>query len=191
MRVVTYGFGMRSEMRRLGAAAAVVAAVLCLGACAPEDPGPKPSPDPTSTPLFASDEEALAAAEEAYGRYQAVADAILMDGGANPERLLDVATQEKLEYEQRGYEELRSSGYTFTGSSTFDRMTLQSRDDATVSVYVCDDITSVDVLGQDGRSVVMPDRPDIFPRAVTFVSNGDRTLVVSNSDEWTGSNFCE
>jgi len=191
MRVVTYGFGMRSEMRRLGAAAAVVAAVLCLGACAPEDPGPKPSPDPTSTPLFASDEEALAAAEEAYGRYQAVSDAILMDGGANPERLLDVATQEKLEYEQRGYEELRSSGYTFTGSSTFDRMTLQSRDDATVSVYVCDDITSVDVLGQDGRSVVMPDRPDIFPRAVTFVSNGDRTLVVSNSDEWTGSNFCE
>ena len=195
MRVVTYGFGMRSEMRRLGAAAAVVAAVLCLGACAPEDPGPKPSPDPTSTPLFASDEEALAAAEEAYGRYQAVSDAILIDGGTNTDRLLEVATSEKLAYEEAGYEDFRANGYRSTGGSTFDRMTLQNRNDGVesfVSVYVCDDVTAVDIVGPDGVSVVASNRPDRFPRTVDFIPAeiGRAALIVSVIDEWTGENFC-
>jgi len=192
MRVVTYGFGMRSEMRRLGAAAAVVAAVLCLGACAPEDPGPKPSPDPTSTPLFASDEEALAAAEEAYGRYQAVSDAILKDGGANPERLLEVATQDQFEYEKNGYERAAASKHHSTGASTFRIDELQGISDTQVDVYLCENLSAVDILDETGTSVVSPDRPDIFPRVASFVRPADdASLVVSNIDEWSGEDFCE
>ena len=190
MCVVIYGVGMRSAVWRAGAAAAVVLVALAVGGCVGEEPDGTPSPEPTATPLFGSDEEALAAAEEAYGRYQAVSDAILSDGGANPERLLEVATEEKLQYELDGYDELRSNGYVAAGRSEFDRMTIQNRDDSSVTVYVCDDITSLDVLGPDGSSVVAPDRPDRFPRTVTFTPNSELMLIVSNTDEWTGEDFC-
>jgi len=196
MRVVAYGFGMRSPVWRVGAALAVLVAALAVGGCVDNEPDPTQSPDPSPTPLFESDEEALAAAEEAYGRYQAVSDAILMDGGSDPDRLLEVATDEKLAYEDVGYAEFRAGGLRSTGGSTFDRMTLQNRtdgDDPYVSVYVCDDVTAVDILGPDGISVVAASRPDRFARTVELVpaSNENDQLIVSSIDEWTGENFCE
>jgi hypothetical protein len=40
---------------------------LVLAGCTQPDPMPTPPPTPSASPVFASDEEALAAAEEAYG----------------------------------------------------------------------------------------------------------------------------
>ena len=62
---------------------AVLGAALLAG-CLPTDPPVTPPPTSDLEPVFASDEEALAAAEEAYGAYLAAADEILSSGGADP-----------------------------------------------------------------------------------------------------------
>ena len=114
---------------RPAAVALVIVAALSVSACAPPAPAEPPKASPSSTALFASDEEALAAAEEAYREYQHVSDAIYIDGGADPERLLEIATQAKYEYEKSGYDKIRALGYHSTGGSTFDGARLWDRAD--------------------------------------------------------------
>jgi hypothetical protein len=186
---------MRTIVRRAGVAVAIAAA-LTLAACTPPSDGPTRSRSPSATPLFSSDEEALAAAEEAYAAYLRVSDQILMDGGNNPERLLEVATEDVLDSERVGYDKARTSGTRSTGGSTFDHMTLQSMDafDAAsaVAVYVCDDVTAVDFLDASGNSIVSPDRPDRFPTTVEFSARTSNppSLLVASIGEWTGDDFC-
>jgi hypothetical protein len=176
----------------------VIVAALSASACAPPTPAKPPRPSPSSTALFASDEEALAAAEKAYREYQHVSDAILIDGGADPERLLEVATQAQYEYEKAGYDKILSENRHSTGGSTFDSMRIESWNDPPydgqelLTVYVCDDYSAVDIVDKNGTSVVAPERPDRFPRVATFshASGTSGDLRVSSIVEWTGESFC-
>jgi hypothetical protein len=182
---------MRIVVRGAGAVVALVAALLASG-CAPSDPQPTPGPSPSATPLFESDEEALAAAEEAYAAYLRVSDQILMDGGTGSERLLEVATEEVLANEEEGYEKARAAGLRSTGGSTFNRLRLQKFDSHQLSVYLCKDVSTVDVVDANGVSVVPEDRPAQYPLSVTFLPpfDGSHSLVVSEVADWDGENFC-
>jgi len=188
---------MRTSFRP-AAVTLVVAIGLTASGCATDDPAPKPSTSTSAAPLFASDEEALAAAEEAYAAYQAVSDAILMDGGSNPERLLLVATNEQYEAEKTGIREIAQKGYRSVGATKFDSMKLQNRDQFSspdqpfISAYVCDDYTEVDIVDALGNSVVASDRRDRFPRVISFskAQSGQSVVTVAAIDEWTGEDFC-
>ena len=193
---MTYLVRMRPKSR-LATVALVLAAALSAAGCAPEAPAAERTPTPSATPLFASDEEALAAAEEAYAAYQHVSDAILVDGGAEPERLLEVATEAQYEYEKAGFDAAKANGLRSTGGSTFDTFSLmefQPRDEdgeMKLSAFVCDDFRNVDVLDANGESVVASDRPDRFPRVAYFEARAvELRIVVSAIDEWEGDNFC-
>jgi len=193
--VLNYGVRMRPSFRP-AAVALVLAAALSASGCTPDASGKPPASTPSATALFASDEEALAAAEEAYRKYQHVSDAILIDGGAYPERLLEVATQAQYEYEKPGYDAALAAGERGEGASNFDSMTIESRfdppvgDEPVVSVRVCDDYTSVNIFDPAGNSVVSPNRPDRFPRIASFVPSKDSGLLVASIIEWTGESFC-
>jgi hypothetical protein len=67
--------------RRALIAAALLAVPLALGACGPDPSRGRPTatPAPTSTALYASDEEALAAAEEVYREYLDVVYRVLVE----------------------------------------------------------------------------------------------------------------
>jgi hypothetical protein len=171
------------------------AAVLLLGGCTAADPQPTASPAPSSTPIFATDEEALAAAEAAYAEYLAVSDQILADGGAEPERLLTVATQDVYEYEKQGFDQAQQQKLRGTGKSTFDSARLQSHDadgEPAAVIYVCEDISGVDVLDELGNSVVPADRLSRYALtvAVSEKSASSSQFLVSAVDEWEGDNFC-
>jgi hypothetical protein len=182
---------MRRYVRRAEAALAIAAA-LALTACVATPGDTKPTPSPSATPLFSSDEEALAAAEEAYAAYLRVSDQILMDGGNEPERLLEVATNDVLANEESGYDKAKAVGLRSTGGSSFDQMRIQSVDDRSLTVYLCKDVSRVDILDVNGQSVVPSSRPDRYPLSIEFQSVDDRTkLVVSNVSDWEGENFCE
>ena len=194
---MAYLVRMRTKFRA-PALTLVLALALAASGCAPEAPRDGHTPTPSATPLFATDEEALTAAEEAYAAYQQVSDAILGGGGAEPERLLDVATEAQYEYEKAGFDEAQARQFRSTGTSKFDSMAVKERgvalDDghAVLSVFVCDDYSSVDVVDSAGQSVVASDRPDRIPRVVFFHA-GQSTkaqLVVSRIDEWDGDDFC-
>jgi len=181
---------------RLPAVTLVLAAALAVSGCTPDKPSPVPSVSRSGTPLFASDEEALAAAEEAYAAYLAVYDAILIDGGMASERLLQVATPEQYEYEKAGFESAVLMGYRSSGGSTFDRASLQSLSsngsNPVATVYLCEDVSAVDIRDASGVSVVPAGRADRFPLLVEFESSDGAalSLKVSGIEEWTGTDFC-
>ena len=73
-------------MRALTTVAGVAIGALLLSGCLPQQPTATPPPEATAAPIFASDEEALAAATAAYAAYLAMSDQILKDGGKDPDR---------------------------------------------------------------------------------------------------------
>jgi hypothetical protein len=170
----------------------VGAAVLLVGlaGCVGPPSAPMPVPSPSSTPVFASDEEALAAAEVAYGEYVAVASQIFADGGADADRLRATATGEQLEADLAGFEEVARLGQHSTGATAFDQFVLQQYTPdsprETVVVYVCDDVTGVDVLDQEGNSLVSPSRPDLTTYEVSFdLAEVGSALLVSRKVTWS------
>lgn len=186
-------------MRKFLSAAAAALLLTSLAGCI--DPGPVKTavPTPSATPVFASDEEALAAAEAAYAAYLAVSDAILQEGGANPDRIDDVATPSVTAEEKKGFADFAEKGYVSSGTTTFYGMQLESyeTDPAlltdVVRVYVCIDSSGVDVRDASGASIVPPDREGLLPFEIGFDrrSDGLGALVVSSKSVWGGAGVCE
>jgi hypothetical protein len=175
-------------MPKLLVAAGAVALILTMTGCG--DPPPPVTPTPTSSaaPVFASDEEALAAAEESYRAYTEVADQIFHEGGADPDRLTAVATGDFLDASIAGFENVREKGWHSIGHSTFDSLELQRIDSSPsgiVSAYLCGDVSGVEVVDSDGVSVVAADRPDRTYFEVIFdldVATG--RLLVASRQVW-------
>ncbi len=190
---------MRSAIGRLAilAASAVLAATALTG-CQPTatTPSPTGSTTPSAEPVFASDEEALKAATEAYAAYLRTSDQILADGGNSPERIREYSSEQLAEIEIAGYADIRAKGYRSIGSSRYDNLALQSVDassrSGTVTVYVCSDVSAVDVVDAQGQSVVSADRPTRTPFQVTFdlAATDPARLVVASAEVWNGPGIC-
>lgn len=186
----------RTTARPLVAVAAVILAFGTLSGCAPSpDPAHAPSstaaPAPQPTPLFSSDEEALAAAKKAYAEYLRVSDEIAHDGGAHPERIRAVATGEALRDALKGFAEYREANAHSEGARRLDSVRLQSISLSTVAFYVCDDVADVRVVDSSGNSLVSPTRP---PQSGFVISASTSTrasgLLISSRDPWEGNNLC-
>jgi hypothetical protein len=165
-----------------------------LAACTPQDPGEIPDPGPSRTPVFASEEEALAAAEELYGEYQNAANALGQSGWADPSALEEFVRGDALEDELSGAETSHDLGYTQVGSATFDSFALQQIDDQgtgalLITAYLCADVGDVDVVDSSGLSIVSPTRPDRQPLEID-IDDQDGGLKISRSEAWTGQDFC-
>ena len=176
--------------RMLRTAAALVT-VLLLAGCVPREPVITPEPDPASTPVFASDEEALAAATEAYARYQQILDSALgtHDGTKIESVAIDPALANALElvatYDERGW---RQVGQSSIGST---RLASSELDQSRVQIYLCHDLEGVGVLDADGESVVSADRPSQTPSIAMLAWSSELEQFRVEEDEvWTGVNFC-
>ena len=184
---MTYLVRMRSKFRPTAVVLVLVAALAATG-CAPEPAAPH-TPAPTSTPPFASDEEALAAAEEAYAAYVSLTDEILATGGAGIERLDGVATGRQLETDTAELENLVSLGYRAIGSTVTSDFTLQTYDGRSapvVTAYVCEDVSAVEIVDSSGISVVEADRPNRVRYVVSFESSSAEPtrLLLSLREPW-------
>ena len=180
---------MRTSFR-LAAVTLVFAVGLSLGGCAPDAPAPKPTASPSATPLFATDEEALAAAEEAYAAYLRVTDQVLSEGGSDPERLEAVVTGPQLETDVAEMAEAASLGYRSTGTTQFDQVVLQrvgtASEDA-VTVYLCQDVADVDIFDASGRSIIAKDRRARSKFEVSFDAEkrgSSQELLVARQTPW-------
>ncbi|MGV8884642.1 MAG: hypothetical protein ACOH1T_03510 [Microbacteriaceae bacterium] len=157
-----------------------------------------PDPSPTATPIFESDEAALAAAEEAYRAYLAVSDQIFIDGGRNADRIDAVASKEHAKLQKDAFAKMLREGRRGTGETSFDSMTLKQFDgeseagNKAVSVYVCLDISRTDSLDRDGNSIVASNRKDKLPVEIYFdtSSMAPSKLMVDSLEIWSGADFC-
>jgi hypothetical protein len=180
---------------RVRIGAVVVAGMLLLSGCGGGDPIPTLPPTPSATPIFASEEEALAAAEEAYAAYLEMWDSIASGGGVDPERLADYASGDFYEAELEGFETFRDNGWHAVGRSVLLSVDLQFADltgqeSIPVAAYVCVDVGSVDVLDGSGVSVVSPDRPDLQAFEVFFVLSAPGKLVPTSREPWEPEAVC-
>lgn len=173
----------------------VVLAGLGLSSCTEDDGPPSaPGPLPSSTPVFASEEEALAAAEAAYARYVEVSNNVGANGWVDVEPLSTVLRSTALEDALETVADYRVRRLKQVGDVRFDSMTLQSFRGATagkveVSVYLCIDVADVDLVDAEGDSVIAPDRPDRQPVEVV-IDDIEGDLKISRSESWSGSSFC-
>jgi len=178
----------------------IVVCSLCVTACTREATRLSASTvaSATEAPLFASDEEALNAARATYERFMEVSEAVLSSGGEGAERIDDLVVPEIAEREKASYAASAADGRTLTGRSSISAATLQyfephaSANEPVVKIYVCVDFSDVDVLDQDGNSIVSASRPPRIPFEVSF--GRDITLdiplrIVAN-DVWAGAGVC-
>lgn len=189
----------RMPRRSLSVRVAATLAALTLGAslaaCADTTRIP---PAPTDTgaaePLFASDEEALAAAVAAYEEYAAVVDALLM--GREPSVALHQAASEALAEETLAdVAEFAELGWTITEGRETLNPRLQSRmpeggNSELVVIYFCEDVSQVDVLNSAGESVVNADRNPLTPFETTVRINSEGAATVLDRRVWDGSGIC-
>lgn len=158
--------------------------VLTLTGCGSPPVALEPEPTPEEL-AFATEEEALAAATEVYLRSVEIGEAIGRDGGLNPERLAEVATGAFLSDSVAGFEFLEREGLVvvgFTEVSDVELDRFEPRAAQPIAAFLCEDISEIDVIGPDGRSVVDGGRPDSNFYRVSFVLDG--TLKVSERVRW-------
>ena len=183
------------SFRTRTAVAITAVALVALSGCAPEPSPIVPEPTSTTPPLFASDEEALAAAEEAYREYLRVSATISSEGGKDPERIAPLVSPDLKEQTVESSRLLLDQGRRTVGEYSFDSASLQQYADAgdgtaQIVAYMCTDVTAVRILAADGADVT-PNRPNRLPLELVFSATGPPTeLILESSDLWSGEDFC-
>lgn len=175
--------------------AGVLALVMsgCSGAPAPV-PGPPASA--SAAPIFASDEEALAAAEAAYERYSAASAMISADGGVEPERIDSTVTSEYAQTLHAEFSALANAELRITGRTKNDSISLAEWSavgpSALVTIYLCRDVTDVRVIDSVGADVTPADRESRIPSQAFLVSASESpsSLIVDGVERWPGVDFC-
>jgi|GEM_PF-1988008 len=182
---------------RLAPLALAAALLLALAGCVPST-HPSASPRASATPVFASDADALAAAEKAYAAYELAVDTSLQTSSVDG--LDAVATGDALEAAKTSVRSFQKDGRTQKGESVIRKVTPADLTALTVpdvanrpaQVYACLDVSKVEVFDASGAQVSAPGRQVVFPTLVSLSwSANDRKLRVSDESVWDGKNFCE
>jgi len=181
---------------RTGPLLATAALLVALAGCVPTS-HPSTLPSASATPVFASDAEALAAAEKAYAAYESAVDSSLQT--TSSDGLEAVATGDALKTAQSSVRSLQKDGRTQKGDSKVGRvmpadlsaLTVAGRSTEVAQVYACLDVSNVTVVDASGTPVSVTGRQAVFPTVVSLLwSANDGKLLVSEESVWDGKNFC-
>ena len=180
---------------RTGPALLAVAVLLTLAGCVPSTSHPTAAPSASATPVFASDAEALAAAEKAYAAYLKVSDEVAHDGGKDPERIANYVTPGRLQSELRTSDLFESKKIKTTGSTTFENAILQQVEvigtGTSVTLYACWDATGVRVVDIDGNDATPINRVDRQTLEIVLTTTkGKLPLRLKSDDAWSGQSSC-
>ena len=163
---------------------------VALAACSTQaTPKPESTQAASEKPLFATDEEALAAAQAAYANYLEVSDQIARDGGANPERLKGLVSDQLFQESKSVFENYSSKSLEVLGSTSFDSLHVSEITNQTASYYVCLDVSGTHILSADGVDQTPTNRPARVPILFVLQNSGD-LLTIESSEVWSGRNFC-
>jgi hypothetical protein len=189
---------MRIRGRVLVSSCTVLLAGALLAGCADSrDTADKPTkpPSPTPTPVFTSDADALAAATEVYKQYMKASDDVGHDGGENPERVKPYVNAEGLQHEIESAQKIKDQDARGYGYSKLNNAILQSHVEkagvATVRMYVCEDISDVDLRDASGKSLVDSSRSDYIAYVTELTSSDAGQLIIQSSKYWSGGGICK
>ena len=162
---------------------------IALAGCSAQPPTSKETTSANEQkPLFATDAEALAAAEAAYANYLEVSDQIARDGGANPERLKGLVTPEMYLSEKSTLDSYAKKSIVMSGKTLFDTGHIQSVTENSVSMYLCLDTSEAGLSAPEGP--VNGSSINRWPLIVTMSVVSSGKLLLADSQTWPGTNFC-
>lgn len=192
---------MPGSSRRLPQVPVLGVTVLLLGGLAACGVEPAPSASPSVSeeagePIFASDEEALAAAVEAYEAYNDTYLEVASDPASDVNVIRSFVSVELAAQSIAEFEGLRENGARIVGEIGLRDAKLLERSEndglALVSVYVCRDVSAGRLVNSDGVDVTPVDRDDVQPQQASFTSadRGSASLIVEGLQRWQGDDFC-
>lgn len=160
-------------------AAAVVALAMVVGVTT----GCRPEPAPTPTgPVFASEEEAFAAAEETYRAYVDALNQRRADEASSPDPQ-SFLTGKALEVDIDTQRQLDQSDLTITGRTSVTSVDPVSSQPGAGSVHldVCLDSSGTRVLNGAGEDVTPSDRESISLLTIAFLPSSSGLLIESST----------
>lgn len=151
----------------------------------------RPTPPTQVQPVFASDDEAVAAAVETYERYLAVSAEIDADGGAGAERVLEVTTEPYGLDVLAEYRRMRAARERISGAAmlTSSRLVEIDRDRTRLTIAMCVDVSGMRVINESGEDVTPP-REDRVALEVAFRSANAVRVRLDGSVLATGDHVC-
>lgn len=153
-------------------------ALASLTACAPATP----EPTPAETALFASDEEAFAAAEKTYRAYTDAVNAVDLGDPESVEPVYEFLANPAEAASRKNYSTYYAESIVRTGVTQFDTFTPVSYNSDLVTARVCLDISDVNLLNVDGKSIVPPERVDRQPLELEMIEGDSPTGLVIRSN---------
>lgn len=173
---------VKTVLTRAGAALIASAAMLgMLSACTPAEP----EPTPTKTALFASEDEAFAAAEETYRAYN---DALNEDrNGVGTENPKDYLIGQAYEGSVDGERQVNDAGLKLEGDVLVTEFIAgpEMPDGAQpqVRATVCLDLSDTRVVDLDsGEEADVPDRPKLVAQEIEMTWVKDSFLISEESE---------
>ncbi|MBU8909217.1 hypothetical protein KH400_21735, partial [Desertibacillus haloalkaliphilus] len=134
--------------------------------------------------------EALAAATEAYAEYQDALDHAFQDLDSRAldsyatDEALSAAVDSVADYAERGW---RQEGHSSVASTSLvDATQLVGRSEPEgAQIYACLDVSDVEILDEQGNSVVSEGRPATYALVASLRwMTASRTLTVSHEEPW-------
>lgn len=181
---------------RMFAAIAALGATLVVTGCVPSEPVITPAETGATAPIFASDEEALAAAVAAFDGYNAANARIAADNWTEPNRVAEYTEDSWFEKLVVDFAKLREQEIRFLGSVTYSAPTLQQRWEegglAHVAAYFCGDASGHLVTKGSSEPYRPESVKDTFLVEVFFVSDrvASPRLIVKEVGEWLDPTGC-
>lgn len=153
-------------------------AATVLSACTPE-----PEPTPTPTALFASEEEAFAAAEETYRAYWKASAEVDAKDPRTFEPVFAFTTGSVNKADREALSTMHAEGYEVAGETKVIDFVGRSAPAPyeQITAEVCLDVADVTVVDADGNSRVSSERQDRFALQVQFAVKNDRVLLSSST----------
>lgn len=160
----------------LACIAAATLALLGLTGCSPV---PQPTPSPTPTPLFASEDEAFAAAEATYRELIDRSNEVDTADPHTFEPLFELSSGDFEKSDRKAYSAMHAEGIVIAGDNRVLSFAGLSANPpyTTVDALVCLDVSEVTATDAEGNSVVDPARPSVYGLRITFVAEGLKYTV--------------
>jgi hypothetical protein len=140
---------------------------LVIAGCTPEPA------DTEQTPAFSSEDEAFAAAEATYREYVKALNAVDLRDPGTFEGVYAWTTGELLQSDRKSFSGWHANGLTKTGRAHISSVHGSSANHrtGTVELWVCYDVSDVDIVDTTGESLVDPVRPPMQPLLLTLVAS--------------------
>lgn len=175
--MTSHRFSTRIAVKTI-ALCAVGIIVVSVSGCSP-DLAPAPSP----SPVFASEEEAFAAAEEVYRAYNDALNAIDPAEPRSFEPVFELSSGEFQRADRENLSIMHAEHHVVSGDAlvvSFDGESASPTYEE-VTAVVCLDVSAVRITDVDGTSLVSIDRPDVYALSLRFVDSGGALKIDSAS----------